>query len=62
MRYPHHKKTDFFSQISQQPHKKSTDAMTTAFSIARPLGAKYGLKWVNILLYANLYVIQFKKY
>ena len=48
------KKPEFFSQISQQ-QKKRTDACTTTFSIARPLGAKYGLKWVNILLFDNLY-------
>ena len=50
------KKIEFFSQISQQ-QKKSTEACTTAFSIARPLGAKYGLKWVNILLYITIYML-----
>ena len=50
------KKNEFFSQISQQ-QKKSTEACTTAFSIARPLGAKYGLKWVNILLYITIYML-----
>ena len=55
-RYPHQKKIEFFSQISQQ-QKKSTEACTTAFSIARPLGAKYGLKWVNILLYITIYML-----
>ena len=55
-RYPHQKKNWIFSQISQQ-QKKSTEACTTAFSIARPLGAKYGLKWVNILLYITIYML-----
>ena len=56
-RYPHQKKKNWiFSQISQQ-QKKSTEACTTAFSIARPLGAKYGLKWVNILLYITIYML-----
>ena len=50
------KKNWIFSQISQQ-QKKSTEACTTAFSIARPLGAKYGLKWVNILLYITIYML-----
>ena len=53
---PTPQKNEFFSQISQQ-QKKSTEACTTAFSIARPLGAKYGLKWVNILLYITIYML-----